>query len=188
MLCWDGVQRRAQAQREAVEVLLHRRDLSPRVRERVEMVKAVALGYSPAGIARWTGRGERTIRRWLGQFVGRGLEALVDAPRAGRPPKVDVAYAAALEAALAVGPRACGLICDVWTTDRLSAYLAEQTGVRVAPGWLRTVLHRQGYSWGRAKHALRQRRIAAEVAACEAVLRAAGEKGGQRSGPLRAAP
>jgi transposase len=188
MLYWGEVQRRARAQREPVEALLHRRNLSPRVRERAEMVKAVALGFAPAAIAEWTGRGQRTIRYWLQQFVQHGLEALADAPRAGRPPKVDAAYAAALEAALARGPRACGLMCDVWTTDRPSAYLAEQTGVRVAPGWLRTVLHRQGYSWGRTRHTLRHRRIAAEVAACEAELQAAGEKGARRSGPLRAAP
>ncbi len=49
MVCWDEVQRRAGAQREAVEALLHRRDLPPRVRERAEMVKAVALGYSQPG-------------------------------------------------------------------------------------------------------------------------------------------
>ena len=100
-------------------------------------------------------------------------------PRVGRPPKVDAAYAAALDQALAVGPRACGLLFDVWTTERLSAYLTEQTGVRVAPGWLRTVLQRRGYGWGRAKHTLRPRRIAAEVAACERELQAAGEKGGR---------
>ena len=52
--------RAAREARDAVEAALWRRDLAPRVRERLEMVKAVALGYSLAEVARWSGRAERT--------------------------------------------------------------------------------------------------------------------------------
>jgi hypothetical protein len=52
-------------QRAAVEAALRRRDLAPRERERLEMVKAAVLGQEVAAIAAWSGRGERTVRRWL---------------------------------------------------------------------------------------------------------------------------
>jgi transposase len=117
-----------------------------------------------------------------------GLAALADAPRPGRPPKADAAYLAELEAALASGPRALGLEFDVWTAGRLSAHLAERTGVRLAAGWLRAVLARRDFVCGRPKHTLRHRREPAEVAACEAALAAVGENGGRGAAAVRAAP
>ena len=78
-------------------------------------------------------------------------------------------------------PRTLGLPFDVWTSGRLSAYLAQQTGVRIAPGWLRVLLHRQRFACGRPKHTLDHLQDPAEVAACEEALRVAGEKGAARS-------
>jgi transposase len=174
-------------ERAAVEAALRRRDLSPRERERLEMIKAAALGQDLAGIARWSGRTPETVRHWCGRFRAGGLPALADAARPGRPPKADAAYLAALETAVETVPRALGLPFDAWTSARLSAYLAETTGVRIAPGWLRVLLHRQRFACGRAKHTLDHLHDPAEVAACEQALQAAGEKGGGPSGAVRTA-
>jgi hypothetical protein len=76
---------------------------------------------------------------------------------------------------------------DVWTSDRLSAYLAQTTGVQIAPGWLRALLGRRDFVCGRPKHTLKHLQDAAEVATCKAALAEAGEKGGGRAGPVRAA-
>jgi len=166
-------------QRAAVEATLRRRDLAPRLRERLEMVKGAALGQDEATIAAWVGRTPRTVRRWLGRFAAGGVAALADAPRPGRPPEADAAYLAALGAALDTEPRALGLPFDVWTSPRLSAYLAEQTGVRLAPGWLRAILARRRFACGRPKHTLDHLQDPDEVAACEAELAAVGEQGGR---------
>ena len=167
----------------AVEALVRQRDLAPRVRERLEMVKAAALGQDLAAIARWSGRTPRTVRRWLRAFRDGGVTALADAPIPGRPPKADAAYLAALEQAMETPPRTLGLPFDVWTSARLSAYFREQTGVRIAPGWLRVLLHQQRFVCGRPKHTLAHLQDPAEVAACQEALRVAGEKG---AGPSRA--
>jgi len=171
----------------AVEELLRRRDLAPRRRERLEMVKAAALDEEVAAIARWSGRTPRTVRRWLQAFRDGGVTALADAPMPGRPPKADAAYLAALEAAAATAPRTLGLPFDVWTSGRLSAYLAQQTGVRLAPGWLRVLLHQRRFVCGRPKHTLEHLQDPAEVAACQEALRVAGEKGAADAGAVRAA-
>jgi transposase len=165
-------------ERTAVEAALRRRDLAPRVRERLEMVKAAALGQDLEAIARWSGRRPETVCRWLAAFRDGGIAAVADAPRRGRPPKADAAYLAALEAAVATPPRRLGLPFDGWTSSRLSAYLREQTGVRIAPGWLRVLLHRQRFACGRAKHTLAHLQDPEEVAVCKEALRGAGEKGG----------
>ncbi len=184
---WAQVQAAAREQHGAVEGMLHRRELSPRVRERVEMVKAVALGYGPEAIATWSGRSVRTVAYWLERFVTSGLTALTDAPRAGRPPRATQAYLTALEAAASSPPRTLGLEFDVWTSERLSAYLVEQTGIHLSPGWLRVLLAQREWVSGRPKLSVRHLRQPAEVAACEAALEAAEKKRGRRSGAPRVA-
>jgi transposase len=170
-----------------VEATLRRRDLAPRMRERLEMVKAAALGQDVEGIARWSGRTPETVRHWLERFRAGGLATLGDAPRSGRPPKADAAYLVALAAAVETAPRTLGLPFDVWTSGRLSAYLTQQTGTRIAPGWLRVLLHQQRFACGRPKHTLAHLQDAEEVAACQDALRLAGGKGGSHPRALRTA-
>lgn len=172
------------AQRTAVETALRRRDLRPRMRERLEMVKAAALGQDLGDISRWTSRTPATVRRWLAAYQAGGIAALADAPRQGRPPKADAAYLATLAIAVDTAPRLLGLPFDVWTSRRLSAYLAQQTGVRIAPGWLRVLLHQQYFVCGRPKHTLEHLQDPAEVAACQEALRVAGEKGARPAGTV----
>jgi transposase len=167
----------ARAARAAVAATLRRRDLAPRVRERLEMVKGVALGQSLADVAGWSGRTERTVVRWLTAFARGGIAALADAPRAGRPPRADAVYLATLAQAIETPPRQAGLLFDAWTSDRLSVYLAETTGVRIAPGWVRALLARQRYRTGRPKHTLGQLQDAPAKTACEQELQAVGGKG-----------
>ena len=78
-------------QRAAVDARLRRRDLPPRVRERIEMVKAASQGQEMTTIVRWSGRSVRTVRYWLRRFVTDGIDGLADAPRAGRPARADAA-------------------------------------------------------------------------------------------------
>jgi transposase len=165
------------SQRGLAERELRRRDLSLRVRERLEMVKAAGLGHGLTEIARWSGRSPRTVRFWLDRFVAAGAAGLADAPRAGRPVRADAAYLDALERTVETPPRELGCPFDVWTSPRLSAYLAETTGVRIAPGWLRVLLGRRDFVSGRPKHTLKHLQDAAEVAACQAELAAAGGEG-----------
>jgi len=174
-------------QQKTVETELRRQDLRPRVRERLEMVKARALGHEVAAIMRWSGRTERTIGHWVRCFVQGGVAALSDAPRAGRPARADAAYQQALERAVTTPPRDLGLGFDVWTSARLSTYLAQTTGISLAPSWIRGLLRRRRFACGRPKHTLKHLQDPAEVAACQAQLAAVGEKGGRGAGEVRVA-
>src|SRR5438067_2952245 len=177
------------ARRTEVDRWLRRRDLCPRVRERLEMVKAVALGQDLAAIVAWSGRTARTVERWVRCYGESGPAAVADAPRAGRPPRADQAYRQALERAVETAPPALGLPFDVWTSARLSAYVAETTGVRIAPSWLRGLLAQQDFVCGRPKHSLDHLQYPAELAACEAEHPAAEKKGGRGRREVRdAAP
>jgi transposase len=163
-------------ERDSVEGLLRRRDLSPRVRERLEMVKAVGLGADLRTLKQWSGREARTIRRWVRAFGADGMAGLADAARSGRPAQADPAYLQALEQAVETSPRELGLPFDVWTSARLSAYLAETTTVRLTPSWLRHLLTRRRFACGRPKHTLQHLQDANDVARCEQELTAAKKK------------
>jgi transposase len=165
-------------QQATVAALLRQRDLPPRQRERLEMVKAVSLGQEVAAIAQWSGRSVRTVRHWLQRFAAGGPEALCDAPRTGRPVTADAAYLQALDTALATTPRTLGLPFDVWTSARLSAYLEDRTGRAIAPSWLRTLLKGRDYVHGRPKHTLKHLQDPVATAACAETLAAVEKKGG----------
>jgi transposase len=167
-----------------VEALLTKRSLTPRLRERLEMVKAAYHGDDVRAIVRWSGRTDETVRRWLRAFGAEGVDALADAPRTGRPCRADAAYLSALEAAVETAPRSLELSFDVWTSARLSAYLAETTGTRIVPGWLRVLLSRRQFACGRSKHSVHHLQDPVELAACRIALQAAGEKGGGGPGAL----
>lgn len=175
------------AQRTEIEVLLHQPTLTPRLRERLEMVKAAGLGWDWEAIAAWSRRSERTVRRWLNRFVAGGVTALADAPRTGRPPIADAAYHDLLDSAAASDPRALGLPFDAWTSARLSTYLSETTGVSIAPSWLRTLLVRHRFRCGRPKHTLDHLCDPGAVMACEAAIAEAEKKGGAGTRPIRTA-
>jgi hypothetical protein len=59
--------------RAVVEAVLHQWILPPRVRERLEMVKARALGQELPTIAQWCGRRVRTVDHWLRQYLRGGV-------------------------------------------------------------------------------------------------------------------
>jgi transposase len=172
-------------QRAEVEELLRQRTLHPRVRERLEMVKARALGVDLGSIARWCGRSRRRVVYWLQRYSAGGAAALKDAPRSGRPPRADAAYLQTLEAAVTTPPRELELGFDVWTSARLSTYVAEKTGVHLAPGWLRALLNQRGFVVGRPKHTLKHLQDPVAVAACAAELAAAGGTGRRRTRAVR---
>jgi len=164
-----------EAQRSDVEELLQRRDLTRQMRERLEMVKAVGLGYAANQITEWSGRQARTMRRWVRAYKRRGLAGLSDAARSGRPVQADAAYLTALEQAVETSPRALDLPFDVWTSGRLSAYLEETTHVRITPSWLRHLLAQQRFACGRPKHTLKHLQDPTDVERCQREL-ADGEK------------
>jgi putative transposase len=174
-------------QRAAVARLLGQERLNRRLRERLEMVKARALGQDVEQIARWCGRTGETVRHWLRRYQAAGVAGLRDAPRSGRPRRADAAYRAALEQAVSSPPRELGLGFDAWTSARLARYLAEQTGVQLSDGWVRALLGELDFVCGRPKHTLQHLQDAEEVAACEAELAAAHKSRQRGPGALRIA-
>ena len=124
-------------QRAKVEEKLRRRDVLPRTRERLEMVKAAALGHELDAIVRWSGRSPRTVRFWLDRFAVAGVVGLADAPRTGRPARADAAYLEALERAVETPPRELGLAFELVAQPKRSQWPQKIVGFSTAPSGLR---------------------------------------------------
>jgi hypothetical protein len=71
-------------QRAEMERQLQRTDLRRRERERLEMVKAAALGDEVERIARWSGHSVETVTYRLARFTVGGVAALANAQRSGQ--------------------------------------------------------------------------------------------------------
>lgn len=116
--------------------------MTPRTRDRLEMIRLADAGWSVPTIARHCDCHDQTVRKYVKAFLTDGFDALPDRPRPGRPPRVTAAHLNALTTLLDAGDR-------TWTTPQLVAWLAEEHGVRVHPDHLSRLLHQRRFRWKR---------------------------------------
>ena len=149
---------------------LMKRDPDPRVRRRAHALLLVSEGRPLSHIARLFQTAPHRIRAWRARYLARGRAGLVDAPRRGRPPKLNPTALGFLEEALSRSPQDYGLLSTVWTVRDLAALLASRHGVAVAPATVHRALLAQGYRHRRPRHDLRHRQDLQAVAAARHVL------------------
>jgi transposase len=71
----------------------------------------------------------QTVRNWLKRWMLEGIEGLKDRPMPGPPPKITEAYREHLLLVVRRRPYSLGQPYSVWTLQRLSDSMAEQTGI-----------------------------------------------------------
>ncbi len=74
----------------------YRQGKSHRERQRAQAVLLSSRGYSLDQLSDILSADRDTISRWLDSWQQQGRSALTDAPRSGRPPKMDAAVEEAL--------------------------------------------------------------------------------------------
>jgi transposase len=134
------------------------RQLSPRMRDRLEMVRLSDMGLSVRQIAQALDVHEATVRKYLKRFASQGgdfeaFEALADAPIPGRPPVLTDEYMLQLEQMLdqsATEGR-------TWTCRSLAEWLREQFGVTVHPRYLSEQLKDRKFRWKRTLRSLKHK-------------------------------
>ena len=157
------------AQREVLHHLT-RTDPDPRVRRRAHALLLLSRGQSVMAVARLFETAPHRVRAWRSRFLIGGRQGLADAPRTGRPPKLDAAALAFLEEALEASPQTYGLPVTIWSIRDLRAVLAQRLGVRVCTVTVHRAVQRLGYRYRRPRHDLRHRQDLEAVAAAEHVL------------------
>lgn len=131
-----------------------RQDKRRQVKLRCQALLALHRGHSVGETAALCGVSHKTIYTWHTHYVEGGIDGLVAAKPGGRQPKATPEYVALLEETLAAAPLRCGYDFTIWTVERLSAHLTQQTGIELRPRTLYDLLARLGYVYRRPKQSL----------------------------------
>ena len=131
-----------------------------RLYTRLKVVQLAGRGHTVQTLAALFDLHEQSIRSYLHAYQTRGLAALPDAPRSGRPPKLPDEYAhgeasrAAWQRLLDRRPSTIAELdtpSHVWTLGLLARYLQVGHQVQVAESTSSTALTRAGFRRGRTK-------------------------------------
>lgn len=123
----------------------HSRTEPARRVERARIIWLALQGDRVPAIAMAVGCGERTVRRWLTRFNADGMDALQDAPRAGRPPTYSADQVGEVIATALTNPTTLDLpVCLLDLGDRLATYLAEVKGLPMKRSRIDEVLLKEG--------------------------------------------
>ncbi len=124
------------------QVMAHRDDLQYTLKQqallskearhlhRLHCVLLVVQGNGCADVARWFGETPRTVQRWVKAYTQAGTEALYDAARSGRPPRLTQDQRDKLISCVRGPPRKTGYYRDDWDSGLVRIYLAERLNVR----------------------------------------------------------
>lgn len=132
---------------------LYRHSKDGRLRQRAHIILLAAeQGMRALQIAEIVRLNEESVRRWLKRYEAEGIEGLKDNPRPGATPMVTEEYRTKLVAAVRRRPRSLEQPFSLWTCQRLTDYLAEETGIRVSDETVRRYLQAEGIVLSRPQH------------------------------------
>ena len=123
-----------------------RRDFDALERRRRRAARLFAKGVPQAEVARRLKVSRQSVSRWHQAWREQGQEALVDAGRAGRPPRLTAEQKKRVESELRKGPGAHGYATELWTLARVAEVIERITGVRYHPGHVWRLLRELGWS------------------------------------------
>jgi transposase len=114
-------------------------------------------GYKVPQIARIVLRSEDTVARVFHRFLIGGLDAVPRRTAPGRERRITAAWESELLRVIELDPHEVGQETANWTTERLAAYLGQQTGIQVTEETVRVYLHAHDYVCKRSTWTLRRK-------------------------------
>ena len=115
-------------------------------------------GHTMAGIAEILGCSAETVKRVRQLFRQGGIAALTPKKSPGRPSQATPSFLDMLAKAVQTPPQELGFGFATWSTARLAAYLAKETGIRFSNDQICRLLHQEGFSVHRPKHTMKGKR------------------------------
>jgi transposase len=126
-------------------------------RTRYQMLLLAQQGYKVPQIARIVLRSEDTVARVFHRFLTGGLDAVPRRTAPGRERRITAAWESELLRVIEIDPHEVGQETANWTTERLAAYLGQQTGIQVTEETVRVYLHAHDYVCKRSTWTLRRK-------------------------------
>ena len=126
-----------------------KRDFAKLQNRRFRAANLFDRGYSKSEGAQRFGVSAQSTSRWYAAWQANGNNALKQAGRAGRMPRLNSNQIHQLEQALLQGPQAIGYKTPVWSATRVVDLIHRQTGIRYHPDHIYRLLPKLTY---RCKH------------------------------------
>lgn len=134
---------------------------SSKIYRRAQALLWLDEGWKLRAVAEHLHVSRYTVANWRDQYLVRHefplLERLADAPRSGRPPKVEGHIDFLLTEVIDTDPRDFGYQSTTWTASLLVQYLDDWHHMEVVPRTVSRVLERSRVSWKRPRHDLASR-------------------------------
>jgi transposase len=116
--------------------------------KRAAALLAVCRGRPVKQVAELIGVTRQSIYNWLESYGNGGADrGLADAPRSGRPPRMDNQLLAVIRRALSQGPRDFGYNRTTWSASLLGQHVESVCGCKVSGETIRRHLHKLGFAW-----------------------------------------
>jgi transposase len=151
----------------------HELGVKPRTRDRLEMVRLAAAGWSIPQIAVHLGICEKRVRHWIKVFLQHGFDALPDRPHPGQQSSLTPAMEEAIRQELR-------RTAQTWSAQQIADWVAEQYGVRLTPEYLAQRLKRARIAYKRTGRSLKHKQDPDAVADQQAAM-----AGHEKKGPRR---
>lgn len=146
---------------------LHRRtrqkNLPPKLRDRLEMVRLSDAGWSVPQIAKHFQLTESRTRHWIKTFLNEGFDALAGKKHPGPSPKLTPEVMEQLKEKVTEEQR-------TWSSGQAAGWLADEMGISVTTSHLCRVMNQSGLSYKRTTRTLTHKQKPEQVAAKQADL------------------
>ena len=124
---------------------LVRTEKDGRVRQRLRAMKFISQGQTIPQVAKRMDISERPLRKWLHRFNKHGPSGLCDAPRPGRPPKINTKQIEKFKQRIRQGVTEQDNVCSLRAKD-LQRILQKEFNAQYSLGGTYFLLHRLGFS------------------------------------------
>lgn len=129
----------------------HHPEITPRTRDRLEMLRLSDAGWSIPKIARHLRQHEQTVRYWIKAFLLGGFDALVDLPHPGKPSAITSEILAQVRQWIQKGDR-------IWSAGQIAEEVARLYGIRRSVDQWRRLLQREKLGYKRTSRHLKHKR------------------------------
>lgn len=133
-----------------------RRTEESRFDHRLHGVLLVAQGMTCPEVAALLGDAPRTVEYWIRGFEEKGLAALRERERSGRPRRLSEKHLRGINAALRRMPRELGLRGNLWDGKTLVAWIEREYGIALGVRQCQRLFRRLGFRLRQPRPAIAQ--------------------------------
>ena len=148
----------------------HHPEITPRTRDRLEMLRLSDAGWSIPKIARHLRQHEQTVRYWIKAFLLGGFDGLVDLPHPGKPSAITSEILAQVRQWIEKGDR-------IWSAGQIAEEVVRIYGIRRSVDQWRRLLQRQRLGYKRTSRNLKHKQDPEQVADKKTQLEALEKRG-----------